>query len=149
MAKSDSYQYRIVEIPLEPHKLHNFANESGINQHMTDMLIDDEILELKANILEEIYNIINSGSLTIHQKKVLTMCLAGATQNEIAEKLGITQSAVHKAMHGNIDYKNNKKRYGGIIKKLQKLSKNNPRIKFLLDQIEHHKKNNGEEKAVE
>jgi transcriptional regulator len=72
------------------------------------MLIDDEILELKANILEEIYNIINGGSLTIHQKKVLTMCLSGATQNEIAEKLGITQSAVHKAMHGNIDYKNNK-----------------------------------------
>lgn len=149
MAKSDSYQYRIVEIPLEPHKLHNFANESGINQHMTDMLIDDEILELKANILEEIYNIINSGSLTIHQKKVLTMCLSGATQNEIAEKLGITQSAVHKAMHGNIDYKNNKKRYGGIIKKLQKLSRNNPRIKFLLDQIERHKKNNVEEEATE
>lgn len=149
MAKSDSYQYRIVEIPLEPHKLHNFANESGINQHMTDMLIDDEILELKANILEEIYNIINSGSLTAHQKKVLTMCLSGATQNEIAEKLGITQSAVHKAMHGNIDYKNNKKRYGGIIKKLQKLSKNNPRIKFLLDQIEHHKKNNVQEEAPE
>jgi len=149
MAKSDSYQYRIVEIPLEPHKLHNFANESGINQHMTDMLIDDEILELKANILEEIYNIINSGSLTAHQKKVLTMCLSGATQNEIAEKLGITQSAVHKAMHGNIDYKNNKKRYGGIIKKLQKLSKNNPRIKFLLDQIEHHKKNNVEEEVTE
>jgi DNA-binding CsgD family transcriptional regulator len=149
MAKSDSYQYRIVEIPLEPHKLHNFANESGIHQHMTDMLIDDEILELKANILEEIYNIINSGSLTAHQKKVLTMCLSGATQNEIAEKLGITQSAVHKAMHGNIDYKNNKKRYGGIIKKLQKLSKNNPRIKFLLDQIERHKKNNVEEETQE
>lgn len=149
MAKSDSYQYRIVEIPLEPHKLHNFANESGINQHMTDMLIDDEILELKADILEEIYNIINSGSLTAHQKRVLTMCLSGATQNEIAEKLGITQSAVHKAMHGNIDYKNNKKRYGGIIKKLQKLSKNNPRIKFLLDQIERHKKNNVEEEATE
>lgn len=142
MAKSDSYQYRIVEIPLEPHKLHNFSNEAGITQHMTDMLIDDEILELKANILDEIYNIINSGSLTAHQKKVLTMCLSGATQNEIAEKLGITQSAVHKAMHGNIDYKNNKKRYGGIIKKLQKLSKNNVKIKILLDKIEKHKHNN-------
>lgn len=139
MAKSDSYQYRIVEIPLEPHKLHNFANESGINQHMTDMIFDEEILELRQDLLEEIYNIINSGSLTAHQKKVLTMCLSGATQNEIADKLGITQSAVHKAMHGNIDYKNNKKRYGGIIKKLQKLSKNNVKIKILLDRIEKHK----------
>ncbi len=149
MAKSDSYQYRIIEIPLEPHKLHNFANESGITQHMTDMIFDEEILELRQDLLEEIYNIINSGSLTAHQKKVLTMCLSGATQNEIAEKLGITQSAVHKAMHGNIDYKNNKKRYGGIIKKLQKLSKNNPRIKFLLAQIERHKKNNVEEEVIE
>ena len=142
MAKSDHYQYKLIEIPLEPHKLHNFANEAGINQHMTDMLIDDEILELKADILEEIYNIINGDSLTSHQKKVLTMCLSGATQNEIAEKLGITQSAVHKALHGNIDYKNNKKRYGGVIKKLQKLSKNNDRIKCLLDKIEIHKNKN-------
>ena len=36
------------------------------------------------------------------------MRLMGKTQNEIAEHLGITQSAVHKAMHGNIDYRNNK-----------------------------------------
>lgn len=140
MAKSDSYQYRIVEISLEPHKLNNFSNESGMHQHMSDMVINDEILELKADILDEIYNIINSGSLTKHQSKVLHMCLSGATQNEIAEKLGITQSAVHKAMHGNIDYKNNKKRYGGIIKKLQKLSRNNPRINSLLAQIEKSKK---------
>jgi len=141
MGKSDSYQYKIIEIPLEPHKLHNFANECGINQHITDMLVDDEILELKSDILEEIYNIINNGSLTIHQKKVLTMCLSGATQNEIAEQLGVTQSAIHKCLHGNIDYKNNKKRYGGVIKKLQKLSRNNLRIKLLLDQIEAHKHN--------
>ena len=110
---------------------------------MTDMIFDEEILELRQDLLEEIYNIINGGSLTTHQKKVLTMCLSGATQNEIAEKLGITQSAVHKAMHGNIDYKNNKKRYGGIIKKLQKLSKNNLKIKLLLDGIEKHKSNIG------
>lgn len=139
MAKSDHYQHRIIEVPLEPHKLHNFANESSIKQHMTDMIFDEEILELRQDLLEEIYNIINSGSLTAHQKRVLTMCLSGATQNEIADKLGITQSAVHKAMHGNIDYKNNKKRYGGIIKKLQKLSKTNSRIKILLDKIEDHK----------
>lgn len=142
MAKSDSYQYKIIEISLEPHKLNNFANESGITQHISDMIFDEEILELRQDLLEEIYNIINNGSLTVHQKRVLTMCLSGATQNEIAEKLGITQSAVHKAMHGNIDYKNNKKRYGGIIKKLQKLSKSNPRINFLLGKIENHKKNN-------
>ena len=141
MAKSDSYQHRIIEISLEPHKLNNFSNEAGINQQMTDMMFNDEILELRQNLLEEIYNMINSGILTKHQEKVLKMYLSGATQNEIAGKLGITQSAIHKSISGNIDYKNNKKRYGGIIKKLQKISKLNPRIKLLLEQIEKHKKN--------
>lgn len=74
--------------------------------------------------------------LTPHQKTILTMRLTGKTQNEIAEHLGITQSAVHKAMHGNIDYKNNKKRYGGIIKKLRKICTNNPRIVRILSEIE-------------
>src|SRR6266516_2129980 len=104
MGKSDHYQYKLIEIPLEPHKLHNFANESGIMQHMTDMVLDEEMLSLRQNLLEEIYNIIDGDSLTTHQKKVLTMCLAGATQNEIAEALGVTQSAIHKALSGNIDY---------------------------------------------
>ena len=64
------------------------------------------------------------------------MRLMGKTQNEIAEHLGITQSAVHKAMHGNIDYRNHKKRYGGIVKKLQKICKNNTKIQEILDEIE-------------
>ena len=66
---------------------------------------------------------------------ILFMRLMGKTQNEIADHLGITQSAVHKAMHGNIDYKNQKKRYGGIVKKLQKICKNHVRIKEILDEI--------------
>jgi predicted XRE-type DNA-binding protein len=140
MAKSDHYQHRILEISLDPNKLNNFSNESGITKHIAESVFPDEILELRQNLLEEIYNIINNGSLTAHQKKVLTMCLSGATQNEIAESLGVTQSAIHKCMHGNIDYRNNKKRYGGVIKKLQKLSRSNPKIKTILDQIEKYKK---------
>ena len=68
------------------------------------------------------------------------MRLVGKTQNEIAEHLGITQSAVHKAMHGNIDYKNNKKRYGGIVKKLRKICNNNEKIINILKNIEDIKK---------
>ena len=136
MAKSDSYQHRIVEISLEPHKLNNFSNESGISQHMTDMVFDPEIIEIRQKLLEEIYGIINDGSLTPHQQLVLTMTLSGATQNEIAEACGCTQSAIHKCISGNIDYKNNKKRYGGVIKKLQKLSQTNPKIMELLKKIE-------------
>ena len=39
------------------------------------------------------------------------------TQNEIAEHLGITQSAVRKALHGNIDYKMIRKDMVEFIKK--------------------------------
>jgi predicted XRE-type DNA-binding protein len=139
MSKSDHYQHRIIEISIEPHKLSNFSNEAGISQHMADMIFDEEIISLRQKLLEEIYGIINGGNLTAHQKKVLTMTLGGATQNEIADVIGVTQSAIHKALHGNIDYRNNKKRYGGVIKKLQKLSKVNPYIKELLDKIEKYK----------
>jgi len=83
----------------------------------------------------EIYDIVNGDYLTEHQKKILFMRLMGKTQNDIAEHLGITQSAVHKAMHGNIDYKNQKKRYGGIIKKLQKICKNHDRVNGILAEI--------------
>lgn len=138
--KSDHYQYRIIEISLEPHKLNNFSNESGIQQHMTDMIFDDEMVKLRQELLEEIYNVIYSDQLTNHQQKVLIMTLNGLTQNEIAENLGITQSAIHKALSGNLDYKNNKKRYGGVIKKLQKISKANNKIKTILEKIETHKK---------
>ncbi len=84
---------------------------------------DERITDLKEELLDEIYDIVNGEYLTEHQKKILFMRLMGKTQNDIADHLGITQSAVHKAMHGNIDYKNQKKRYGGIIKKLQKICK--------------------------
>ena len=37
--------------------------------------------------------------------------------------------------HGNIDYKNQKKRYGGIIKKLQKICRNHDRVNTILAEI--------------
>ena len=113
--KSKSYQYKIVEISFESAKLNNFSNERGMSQVLMDNASDEKIVDLKEELLDEIYEIVNGAFLTEHQKKILFMRLMGKTQNEIAEHLGITQSAVQKAMHGNIDYKNQKKRYGGIV----------------------------------
>ncbi len=133
--KSKSYQYKIVEISFESAKLNNFSNERGMSQVLMDNASDEKIVDLKEELLDEIYEIVNGAFLTEHQKKILFMRLMGKTQNEIAEHLGITQSAVHKAMHGNIDYKNQKKRYGGIVKKLQKICKTHPRINEILSEI--------------
>lgn len=134
--KSKSYQYKIVEISFESAKLNNFSSDRGMGQVMMTNTSDERILNLKEELLDEIYEIVNGPHLTDHQKKILFMRLMGKTQNDIAEHLGITQSAVHKAMHGNIDYKNHKKRYGGIVKKLQKICKNNNKIKDILEKIQ-------------
>lgn len=139
--KSKLYQYKIVEISFDQDKLDNFPVDRGIGSLLEDNESNERITELRDDLIEEIYNIMSGDYLTIHQKTILTMRLTGKTQNEIAEHLGITQSAVHKAMHGNIDYKNNKKRYGGIIKKLRKICTNNPRIVSILGEIEEIKNN--------
>ena len=141
--KSKSYQYKIVEISFESLKLNNFSTDRGMGQVLMANSCDERIIDLKEELLDEIYDIVNGAYLTEHQKKILFMRLMGKTQNDIAEHLGITQSAVHKAMHGNIDYKNQKKRYGGIIKKLQKICKNHERVNEILAEIA--KINKGEE----
>ena len=133
--KSKSYQYKIVEISFESLKLNNFSTDRGMGQVLMNNSCDERITDLKEELLDEIYDIVNGAYLTEHQKKILFMRLMGKTQNDIAEHLGITQSAVHKAMHGNIDYKNQKKRYGGIIKKLQKICKNHERVNEILAEI--------------
>lgn len=138
--KSKYYQYKIVEIGFEQAKLDNFPLERGIGYMLEDSSLDEGIIDMRNKLLDEIYEIVYGDYLTEHQKTILMMRLVGKTQNEIADHLGITQSAVHKAMHGNIDYKNNKKRYGGIVKKLRKICNNNEKIMNILKNIESIKK---------
>jgi hypothetical protein len=137
---SKSYQYKIVEVSFDASKLNNFSNDSSMSSLLQSNSFDDRLVDLREDLLSEIYDIINGDYLTEHQKKILFMRLMGKTQNQIAEHLGITQSAVHKAMHGNIDYRNNKKRYGGIVKKLKKICKGNDRILDILEKISVVKK---------
>jgi DNA-binding CsgD family transcriptional regulator len=133
--KSKNYQYKIVEVAFDQLKLNNFSEESGIAGILSDNSYSEELLDLREKLLEEVYSVVNGDVLTEHQKKVLFMILMGKTQNEIAEHLGITQSAVHKALRGNLDYRNDKKRYGGIFKKLKKLCKSNGIIQEVLSDI--------------
>jgi len=135
MKKSKTYQYKIVEVSFDYAKLANFSESRGIGQILSDNSYSDKVSEIREKLLEELYEVIHGSVLTEHQKKILFMRLMGKTQNEIADHLGITQSAVHKAMHGNIDYKNQKKRYGGIVKKLQKVCFNQKKIKDLLEEM--------------
>ena len=117
---SKKYQYKIVEVSFDQLQLNNFSNERGIGNILTERRMNEDIVTLREKLLEEVYSIIFGSDITNHQRNILLMRLEGKTQNEIAEHLGITQSAVHKALHGNIDYKNDKKEYVGFIKRLKR-----------------------------
>jgi DNA-binding CsgD family transcriptional regulator len=137
--KSKNYQYKIVEVAFDQSKFNNFAEDNGISGILSNNSYSDEMLDLREKLLEEVYSVVNSHLLTEHQKKVLFMVLMGKTQNEIAEHLGITQSAVHKALRGNLDYRNDKKRYGGIFKKLKKICGVSDKIQEIIIEIDRLK----------
>lgn len=77
-------------------------------------LTDDQVALV--NSISE--NIVKVGEeLTEHQRNILNMHINGMNQSQIADALGIHQTSVHKALHGNFDY-DYEKTYGGIFKKV-------------------------------
>lgn len=137
--KSDSYQYKIVEITVDPVILNDFAVNNGLGAQLNIAKYSEEFYELKEKLMVEIYKIIEN-TLTDRQAEVIGLRLKGSTQIQIAEELGIHQTTVHKLLSGNIDYANGKKRYGGAIKKLKKHCAKNPIILEILQKMEDLKK---------
>ncbi len=137
--KSDSYQYKIVEITVDPVILNDFAVNNGLGAQLNIAKYSEEFYELKEKLMTEIYKIIES-NLTDRQAEVIGLRLKGNTQIQIAEELGIHQTTVHKLLSGNIDYANGKKRYGGAIKKLKKHCAKNPIVLEILQKMDDLKK---------
>ena len=134
--KSYEYQYRIMEIITDPANLATkFSNEDGISNYFNISKYSEELEELREELLERLKKIVRD-KLTEHQRKIILLFLSGNTQEEIASVLKIHQTGVHKALHGNIDYKSGGKRYGGIVKKLKKICFDDEKIKDLLKRIE-------------
>lgn len=127
--------HSFIEISIDPNLLNNFANEDGITAYFSSYAISEEFQKLKIELFEEVMLIIE-GSLTDKQREVVRMTyLEGKTQNEISIELGKHQTAIHKILKGNIDYNNQKKRYGGALKKIRKLCANNEKIQSILQQM--------------
>ena len=73
--------------------------------------------------------------LTDRQKQVIRLYADGYTQMEIAKQLNVNQSSITKSMHGNVDYSNNGRIYGGSHKKLKKIIEEDEKIKEILRKI--------------
>ena len=121
-----------VEISIDPVLLNNFSTEEGIGAYFNSCATSEEFQILRAELLKEVIYIIDN-NLTEKQREVMYMTyMQGKTQNEISVELGRHQTAIHKTLKGNIDYGNNKKRYGGALKKIRKLCRKNDKIQNIL-----------------
>jgi DNA-binding CsgD family transcriptional regulator len=139
-SKSDPVQFKYREVSLEPALLGNFCESDGI--YGTDFQKTDELLDLIDELNECIRKIILT-RLTDRQREVMTLIYYdGMTQTEIALKLGLCQTTVHKTAAGNLDYKNGGKRYGGAIKRIKRLCDEDPRIQFVINRISEIKTGN-------
>lgn len=131
-----------VEISIDPVLLNNFSTEEGIGAYFNSCSTSEEFKQLRIQLLKEVMYIIEN-NLTDKQKEIMKMTyLDGKTQNEISIELGRHQTAIHKALKGNIDYGNNKKRYGGALKKIKKLCSKNKKVQGILVKMrEKHEEN--------
>jgi len=132
--KSDSYQWKIVEIPIDPAILNDFQLAEGLGAQVNLAAYSERFYELRQELMVEVLRIIGT-NLTRRQAEVVKLRLEGKTQIQIAEQLGIHQTTVHKLLMGNIDYANGKKRYGGAIKKLTKICFKDEKILGILAEM--------------
>jgi predicted DNA-binding protein YlxM (UPF0122 family) len=131
-----------VEISIDPVLLNNFSTEEGIGAFFNSCSTSEEFQQLKTELIKEVMYIIEN-CLTDKQREIMKMTyLEGKTQNEISIELGRHQTAIHKALKGNIDYGNSGKRYGGALKKIRKLCQKNEKVQSILVKMrEKHQKN--------
>lgn len=133
--RSDQYQACLLETNVCPFVLSDLSLAQGMMHRLQPFKCNEKLLNLREKLKERVWEIIEEG-LTKRQKEVIKLYLQNKTQNEIAKKLGINQTSVHKIIKGNIDYKNGKRRYGGAIKKITKLCAVDNKIQEILIQIQ-------------
>lgn len=137
--RSSAYQQHFCEV-LTPHELLDiFSDHESIYRKLNPFAYNEEIEELKDALNVELWRIIEE-NLTERQKEVVKMYAQGMTQTEIAKVLGVNQSSVTKCLNGNQNYKEkdikgNPTTYGGVRVKLQKVSKEDPRVNDILQRI--------------
>lgn len=134
--RSDKYQYRILEVLLQPTTWDMFTE----SQDRAFPLTDERIVflqDLDEQLHHHLQTMIDT-DITARQKQILLMYASGMTQMEIASELDVNQSSVTKSLNGNTDYSKGHKVYGGLKNKFVKLIRNNMEIRPIMKQIHEH-----------
>jgi DNA-directed RNA polymerase specialized sigma24 family protein len=133
--QSDIPYSNFIEISIDPALFNSLSNESGMSTFLSSLSSSEGFRKLRNELIKEVMNIVNV-ALTDKQKEVIMLTYVdGKTQNEISDTLGTCQTNIHKAIRGNIDYSKNKKRYGGALKKIQRLCAKSKKIQDILNKI--------------
>jgi DNA-binding CsgD family transcriptional regulator len=134
--RSDQYQQLFAEIACANEMMEAFPNSDSICERLCPFAYDETVLELEDRLKVEFWRIVEA-SLTDRQKQVIKLYADGYTQMEIAKKLGINQSSITKAIHGNCQYLpgEGKRTYGGCEKKLKKIVEKDEVIQDILRQL--------------
>jgi predicted DNA-binding protein YlxM (UPF0122 family) len=131
---SSIYQNLLIEVPVCPFIMSDLSLAQGITYRMQPDSYNELYWQYKEQLKNRLFELVEE-NLTDRQKQVIKLWMDGFTQNEIAKKLGINQTSVHKVICGNIDYKNEKRRYGGALKKLKKICEVDLEIQRLLRKL--------------
>ena len=144
--RSNQYQHFFKELRATDEWLARFRNEESIGGILAR---DEEEKELREQLAKEVLSLMPK-TLTPKQLQVARLYyIEGMTQTEIATKLGVVQTSIHKMLTGNYDYTRNDdkskadtpsgvrkaKKYGGIIKKLRRAVDDSPKIQEILAKI--------------
>jgi predicted DNA-binding protein YlxM (UPF0122 family) len=132
--RSDKYQHAILETPRAPENLTEFSDTKGLTGRLNNIKQSEEVYKLQEKLKAARWRIIRT-MLTNRQCEVIELYADGYTQTEIAGMLNVNQSSITKSIHGNCDYRNGKRIYGGAKKKLRRIAEQDEEIQSILKQI--------------
>jgi DNA-directed RNA polymerase specialized sigma subunit len=132
--RSNRYQYLLLETVCSNDMMEAFSNQESIGFRIDPFKHEEEIIDLQEELKKEFWNVVEE-CLTDRQKQVIKLVCGNKTQMEIAKILGVNQSSITKSLHGNVDYKNGRKVYGGASRKIIKSLETNEKVQKILDRI--------------
>lgn len=132
--RSSKYQFLLLEIVYANEMMSSFENDDSIYKRLNPFAYNEDIASLEDQLKKEFWRIAEE-NLTKRQFDVIKLYCCGMTQQEIAKKLGVNQSSITKSLNGNVDYKGEKRNYGGSLARLRMVIEKDDKIQNILKQI--------------
>jgi DNA-binding CsgD family transcriptional regulator len=137
-SRSDTYQWRVLEIPVDMSPTSPATNWNSTESLYSIYSIEQEQIDiLDALAHNRLSELVLGGKktkgLTTRQKQIWQLLLQGMTQHEMAATLHCHQSTITKTIHGDQQKKNIY--YGGIEAKLKNICLRDNQFRIIIQQL--------------